>query len=489
MSIKQVLRGASIMVHIPAAMSLVSLPVSIAFDETTGIYAFLITAFSGAAIGQAGYWWFKTSDEEPSLPDLMGIVTLGWILVVMIGTIPFLYFANSFSPAEVADFALQPFRQISNAIFETTSGFTSAGLSMVVKDVSEMPKSLQWWRSFMQWVGGIGIIVFITTYASKSIDTVQGKFPDHYDSQTVPSVNLNVQKVWWIYLMFTFLCFLALYLQGVPLWEAINHSMTAVATGGFTVTDNSIYTYQENLLITIIPFMIIGALNFTLYHQLFTNFAWKKFIANRQHIAFIALLILGTCLLHIFQSENVSSWVTEAFHFTSALSTCGFQSESLHDWQDGSLLVLTLAMLVGGVTSSTAGGIKIFRLLIFLKTTLQNITMMVLQPDQFAEHTKEESKTFRIVAIFCFCWIITFLFCVMVMCYHLYPKYSLSAILFENASAISTVGLSTGITSPDLPFAVKWTLIVEMWIGRLELIPLFLLIAEGIRMAKHQNSE
>ena len=487
--IKQILRGTSMMAYIPAAMGLLSLPVSIAFDETTGIYAFLITAIAGAAIGQAGYWGLKTPEEELPLSGLMWIAALGWILVVIVGTVPFIYFVYAYSPAETADFALMPFRQMSNVIFEATSGFTSAGLSMVVKDVSEMPKSLQWWRSLMQWVGGIGIIAFISAYANQTMDTIQGKFPDQYKSQTVPSVNLNIQKVWWIYLLFTFLCFLALFLQGAPLWQAINHSMTAVATGGFTVTDNSIYTYQENLLITIIPFIVVGALNFTLFHQLFTNFAWKKFITNHQHIAFIVLLVTGTCLLHIFQKKDVSSWVTEAFQFASALSTCGFQSESLHDWQDGSLLLLTLAMLVGGVTSSTAGGIKIFRLLIFLKASMKNIALMVLKPDQFEEKIQEEVKTFRIVAIFCFLWLIVYLLAVLVMCYYLYPKYSLSAILFENASAISTVGLSTGITSPGLPLAVKWTLMVEMWVGRLELIPLFLLIAQGIKMMKHQDFE
>jgi trk system potassium uptake protein len=487
MKVQHILRSASIMVHIPAGMALLSLPISLAYNEPEGVTGFLIAAAAALIVGQSGYWTFRNlSEDQYNLSDLMWIASLGWILVVLTSTIPFLYVTNAYSPAQIEQHVLQPFQDFSNIFFESTSGFTSAGLSMVVKDASELPKSLQWWRSFMQWVGGIGIIAFITAYASQTLDTVQGKFPKHYDSQTVPSVNLNVQKVWWIYIFFTFLCFLALFLQGVPLWEAINHSMTSVATGGFTITDNSLYTYHDKLLVTLIPFFIIGALNFSLWHQLFTQFALKKFISNRQHIAFIIILILGTWLLHTFQPRNISSWLTEAFQFISALSTCGFQSESLRDWNDGSLLLLTLAMLVGGVTSSTAGGLKIFRLLIFLKATLQNVAIMVLQPDQLGEQAKGELKTFRIVAIFCFCWVFVWLIGVFVMWYHLHPKYPLSAILFENASAISTVGLSTGITSPDLPLAVKLTLILEMWIGRLELIPLFLLIAEGIRLVKHK---
>jgi trk system potassium uptake protein TrkH len=487
---QKILSGVGQMLHVPGIMALLSLPLALVSGEDEGAWAFGLTAVASLVPGQILFRMYRNKQDTFGIMQIMLVATLGWTAVSLLGAIPFYFYAFQLSPSQISEHALSPFLSFYNSFFESLSGYTSTGLTMTIAE-SKLPQSLQWWRTFTQWIGGIGIIVFISAF-HPGLLAVSSHYQKGSEEESMPTVSLNWRKIWWIYIILTLIGILALWLQRLPLWEAINHGMTGISTGGFTINDRSLVSYSVPHKLTVIAIMIIGSLNFNLYHYLFTRGDWRRFITNQQHIMFFALLVLGSLVLYY---ENViwfgydTSWVDTFFQLVSGLGTCGFQTVELNSWSSTSLIFLGLLMLIGGPTASTTGGIKIFRFMLFLKGNIYNSMFWIYhQEPKFRfrfkgkSHSHDEAlKLYRTTGTFIFFWVTFYSLMTYVLIHNVPDTFSLGEIAFESASAMGSVGLSVGITGHELNWIAKTDLMLSMLVGRMELIPLIIIVSSLIK--------
>ncbi|MFW5896013.1 MAG: TrkH family potassium uptake protein, partial [archaeon] len=252
----------------------VSLLVPLVWGEFYAIPALLVSGAIPFAIGRLLWRRYRDAPEPAKLHGMM-IAASGWFLVGTFGSLPFLLIAWTVAldpaplsvPASASTETLAAFREPINAFFESMSGFTGTGLTMT-DDESVMPRTLQWWRSFIEWVGGVGVIVLTTAILARPGSGSLTLYESEARSEKIhPSIVSTVRTIWWIFLLFTFVSITLLWLAGMPIWGAINHGMTGLATGGFSITDQSIATYDSVAIdFALIPIMILGSIAFPVHY-------------------------------------------------------------------------------------------------------------------------------------------------------------------------------------------------------------------------------
>jgi len=477
-------------------VSLIALVVPLYFGEygsgstIDGLGPILITAAVYFGAGLPLYYGFKKA-ESADFKSAMVTAALGWFLVSLIGSIPFWMM-----PYDKINFLYMDFL---SGFFESMSGWTGTGLTMVDNE-GFIPYTLQFWRSLTQWIGGVGVIVLTLSILARpgtgSYVLYKG---EARDQKTHPSIVSTVRTIWWIFLLYTIIGVVVLIIIGIfdPLgmniWESINHAMTGIATGGFTVTDTSIQPFGGLSRLVIIILMILGSIAFAAHYNLLKGRV-KKFFSDAQFKAMMAVITLGVIGLTISNLHRYSnafeSFFESSFQFISAITCTGFVSIiDLPAWSESAKLILAFAMIVGGAAGSTAGGIKLFRAILLYKGVGWRIKRSISTPRRVFVHklgekslSKEEAiDLINEAAIISFMWVILLSIGFFVM--SAFTSNSLSDVIFEVCSAQGNVGLTTGITSIDMsPFA-KTMLILNMWIGRLEIIPIIVLVKSifGIR--------
>jgi trk system potassium uptake protein TrkH len=424
--------------------------------------------------------------DETHLRHAMMIAALGWASVSIIGALPFWLIASHPNAVAHTGDSTLVLRYPWNALFESVSGFTSTGLSLVLRP-SELPYSLQWWRSFSEWIGGVGVIVLMLSVVQNVPGLYRLYYSEGREDKLFPSVGSTVRTIWWIYLLYTTLGVLLLRLAGMPWWHALNHGMTGIATGGFSINENSIGGYGTAAQLATILIMLMGAISFGIHYRVLTQRSLTALWNDAQHRLLMGFLVIGGTLL-LLENYLITSgwmWVDTAFQWVSALSTCGFSTVDLQPWSPAALLLLTLAMMSGGAAGSTVGGIKLSRLVLLYKGIQWRFQQINLRPHQLMRHQIDgkvisEGQAFARVesaAVMLLLWLIVTLFAVVVLMHSAPMQYSAGSVLFEVVSALSNVGLSVGITHPDLSLLGKFTLMLCMWMGRLEIVPVALFIS------------
>ncbi|WP_224411753.1 TrkH family potassium uptake protein [Oscillatoria salina] len=485
--LKTILRDLGLFLHVPGIMALVSLLVCVAWGEYFAIRAFTITAIATLATGQLFYRTCSQGASASRIRYAMLTVALAWAIVPLFGAIPFILIAQNLTISGDASATVIYFQNSLNAVFEAFSGFTSTGLTMALNP-SRLPHSIQWWRSLMEWVGGVGVIVLVVSLLDPSTDAYQLYSAEGRSKRIGLTVQVTVRRIWWIYILYTFVSIIWLRLVGMPWWDAINHGMTGISTGGFSIQDDSIGAYSQTIQMAVVPIMIAGAISFPVHYQLVREFRFFALWKDSQHKAFWILLALGICLLWFFNySFNWSVvWREAVFQWVSALGTCGFSTVNLKKWTAGAKLLLSIGMIIGGAAGSTVGGIKLSRAVVLFKAILWRFQRLHLKPHQIMrykldERVVTETEAIRRVeaaAVLTILWLGLLLIGVFVLLEVVSAyEYNLSDVIFEAASALGSVGLSTGITAPDLAPLGKISLIIFMWMGRLEIIPVVLLFS------------
>jgi trk system potassium uptake protein TrkH len=380
------------------------------------------------------------------------------------------------------------------------SGWTGTGLTMVGGSEANLPYTLQFWRTLIQWVGGVGVIVLTLSILARpgtgSFVLYKG---EARDQKTHPSVVSTVRTIWWIFVLFTIIGIIAIVIigyvtpNGMDPWQSINHAMTGLATGGFSVTSDSLASFGTISQIAIIVLMVFGAIAFAAHFNLLKG-RIKKFFSDAQFRALIALIILGVVTLtianlNLYGNDFFTSLKYSGFQFTSAITCTGFATADLFSWGEGAKLILAFAMIIGGAAGSTAGGIKLFRAILLYKGVGWRIKRAISTPRRVFVHKlgdKSLSKDDAMdlineAAIISFMWVILLLIGIFVIL-ALEPS-NLSNSVFEVCSAQGNVGLSTGVTHINMTPISKTILIFNMWIGRLEIIPIIVLVKSmfGIR--------
>ena len=339
---------------IPAAMTLVSLPICVANGEWTELGAFVITCVSLLLASGVCRYWGRGAQAGPMAQTLVS-VAIGWAIIAAFGGLPLWLSALMAGPE--ASPTLQTFGHISNALFEGMSGFTSAGLTMVIRP-SQLPYSLQWWRSLMQWTGGVGVVAFAIALLNPAHNNYALFQAEGRQIRLRLTVSSTVRRIMLIYTGYTGFSILLFRLLGMPWWEAINHSMSAIATGGFSVTDGSMSVYDTPVLLAIMLTMILGAIAFSSHDQVIQQRQPAVLWQDRQHRLLLILLLLGTVLVAVerFTIIGKFDWLHSSFQWVSALTTCGFSSQPIQFWSDTNKLLLSLAMILGGAAGSTVRG-------------------------------------------------------------------------------------------------------------------------------------
>ncbi|MFO7677295.1 MAG: TrkH family potassium uptake protein [Thermoplasmatota archaeon] len=486
--IRSVLRDTGGLFIIVGFISLITIVVPLYFGESQGIHAILITSGFFISIGIPLYHFFKNADQA-NFKSAMVTAALGWLFVSLIGCIPFLMIGfNKNDPLITMDFL--------SAFFESMSGWTGTGLTMIEKE-SLLPYTLQFWRSLIQWVGGVGVIVLtLSILARPGTGSYVLYRSEGREQRTHPSIISTVRTIWWIFVLYTIIGVVILTIigiataDGMDFWTSLNHAMTAIATGGFSVTDNSIVGFGAITQIVVVVLMIFGAIAFASHYNLLKGNV-KKFLRDTQFQTMILLLVIGIFLLtfinfhdsELFYKDNfLLSFKDSAFQFVSALTCTGFASANIAAWTESAKLILSSAMIVGGAAGSTAGGIKLYRAILLSKGASWRIKRSISTPRRVFVHKlgdKTLSKDDAIEyinesAIISFMWVILLLVGVLSIAYY-FPKETLGNVIFEVCSAQGNVGLSVGITSYTMEPIAKIILIFNMWIGRLEIIPIIVL--------------
>ncbi len=499
--IKTVLRDLGGIFIMIGFVTLVALVVPLYFGEFginksfDGIAPFLITSAIFLLSGFPLFYFFRKSDP-PDFKSAMVTAALSWLLISLISSIPFILIPyNTKTLAHMAPLS---------AFFESMSGWTGTGLTMVIRE-DLLPYSLQFWRSLIQWVGGVGVIVLSLSILARpgtgSFVLYKG---EARDQKTHPSIVSTVRTIWWIFLLYSVIGIIALIIigalipDGMSAWESLNHGMTGLATGGFSVTDDSISSFGVISQIAIIVLMVFGAIAFSAHYNLLKG-RFKKFLSDAQFKAMIVLIIIGVVglsvmNLNLYNGNFLASLKFSGFQLISAITCTGFASvPDLSIWSEAAKLLLAFAMVVGGAAGSTAGGIKLFRGILLYKGVGWRIKRAISTPRRVFVHKlgdKSLSKDDAMdlineAAIISFMWVILLSVGILLIAMITLPNdiFKLSDVIFEVCSAQGNVGLSTGITKITMSPIAKSMLIFNMWIGRLEIIPIIVLFKSllGIR--------
>ncbi|WP_316358541.1 TrkH family potassium uptake protein [Candidatus Neptunichlamydia sp. REUL1] len=483
-----------LLLHVPTGMATTTLIIALIFEEWFALVPFGTVAAFSLALGQLLYRLGKRS-KASHLWDAMIIAGLGWLTCSLIAAIPFCWISHLQLQIGVESEVLQVFRNPSNAIFESISGFTSTGLTMM-QSAGHLSHVLQWWRSLLEWTGGLGLVVFVLALTHLNKKGFQLYYAEARSEKMTKNIAGTAHWIWGIYSIFTGIAFLLFFIAGMPLWDAVNHAMTVISTGGFTITHTNFQGYDLTIQVIAMFMMLIGAISFAVHFRVIREKEYGILWKSWQHRLLYIFAIGGGLLILLLNWWNgLSKHKVDAFfEWISALTTCGYSSMRLSLMSPMVKLFLIMGMFVGGTTGSTAGGLKIRRLIYLVSGIVLRILAITSKNEKhitggFKEntsppnqeppgivlpHTQTSERLFTAGILFSL-WTST-LFLGWFLILKWVPKGSGLDALFEVTSAMSNVGLSSGIVHPDLPTAGKWIFMALMWMGRLEIIPALILI-------------
>lgn len=449
-----------------------------AFPEEVGyIKYFLIPSVCLAATGFLMRLSLKGIDDK-SLNIQQGgvIVVLSWIIVIFFSSLPFL---------------LGKQLNFTQSVFEAVSGWTTTGLSVV--DVEKIPRIYIIWRSIMQFFGGAGLAVLMLSTIigphGLGLYSAEGR-----SEKLLPNVVKSTKIIISIYSGYAFAGIFLYILSGMTWFDAINHSFTALSTGGFSTKVNSIGEYN-NIYIELITIllMMLGATNFGAHFLLLTG-KFKKFFKIGEvrlmlYLAAFSIPVISFIALSKIYHSMGESLRIGVFQTISALTTTGFSTVSYINWNSMAMFIMIILMLIGGSVGSTAGGIKLYRIYVLFRSFIWNIKKYFLPRNIVKEnyiYTYEGTNYInqnKIVELSNFILIYLAVYFLGVSIF-LMNGYSLQDSMFEFASSLGTVGLSVGITNSNTSNIILWTEIGGMFLGRLEFFVIFFAVIKIFRDLK-----
>lgn len=434
------------------------------------IFTSLICLFVGVVLILAN----KSNNFSLSIRQAFLITTLSWVFVSLFGCIPFI-----FSNLQLS---------FTNAFFESMSGITTTG-STVISGLDNLPKGILIWRSLLQWIGGIGIIVIaVAILPILNIGGMQLFHTESTDSseKVLPRAAQIAIAIGTIYFSLTLLCAFFLWFFGMSFFDAIAHSMTTLATGGFSTSDSSIGKFNNvNIEIIISIFMLLGSLPFVLYLQAVKGDIFSVFKDSQvQSFLFLVFFAIITVVFWKYQTTDnfLSTFRSSVFNTISVFTGTGYSTQDYNSWGSFITILFLFLMVIGGCAGSTTCGIKIFRLQILYKAVKSQI-IKLLQP-----HTVVVPKYNRMpvsdaiitsVMGYFFMFILSYVILTLILSF-LGNDFLTS--LSGAATSIANVGPGLGnIIGPTKTFAElsdpsKWVLILGMLIGRLELFAVIVLL-------------
>ncbi len=484
--IKTILHILGILLAIEGLFILLTLPFSFYYGGSDS-FALLISAFSAIFCG--GVAWFLTRRTDKNIGKREGyvIVTFSWIIISIFGSLPF-YIHGSIP-------------SYTDAFFETMSGFTTTGAS-ILSNIEALPKGLLFWRSTTQWIGGMGIIVFslaiLPMLGIGGMQLFMAEVPGPNPDKLHPKIKETAKRLWGIYILFTALQTILLLFGGLDFFDSINHTFATISSGGYSTKNTSIAYYDSAYIqYVIIFFMFLAGTNFTLsYFAL--NARFKKIWKNEEFQAYILIIIIFTLLItfglafrNYAPSENEFCWSfslfekcfrDSLFQVVSIITTTGFATADYELWQPILIALLFALMFFGGSAGSTGGGIKIVRIVIVLKNSFLEFKRLLhpkaIIPVRINRHVVKPDIVANINS-FIVLYILLYLFGVLILAF---LGHDLETSLGSVAATFGNIGPGIGDVGPtenfaDLHTAGKWVLWFFMLAGRLELFTVLILLS------------
>ncbi|MBM4240234.1 MAG: TrkH family potassium uptake protein [Euryarchaeota archaeon] len=460
-------------------LMLVPIPVALIYNETNMILPFVYSAVISIIIGFILRKFF-TSNTDFSLKGAMIFSAFVWMVLSALGALPFVF--SGVLPSYL------------DAFFESMSGFTTTGFSMIT-NLDVTPYTINFWRGFTQWLGGIGIIVLaLTILSSPGVHSMRMYMAEGREERILPSIRHTAKIIFYIYILYTVLGIILYIIAGAPVFDSVFYTFTTLSTGGFAMKNQSIaYYHSFPIELVSMILMLIGATNFALHYTVLKG-NWREFFRNIEIRTAYPILTVATIITAaaLFTHNTYGDFLTvfryAVFQTVSAITTTGLQttypvSEIATKWGIGEL-ILILLMIIGAGACSTGGGIKWSRSGLLIKGIWWQVKSFIL-PSKAVMSRKIHHITnivitdeiLRFTAIFTFTFIVIYILSLLIVAWY----YNIADAAFETASAMSNVGLSVGVLSPTSPSIVKIVFIIDFWIGRLEIWPVLLFLAMIIR--------
>ena len=441
------------------------------------IYSEIDSSFFGASIVTIvfGTFFFLSNldhDKKLTLQQAFLLTALSWLSIAIFGSLPFIFSDLNFS--------------FINAFFESMSGITTTG-STVISNLNEMPKSILLWRAILQWLGGIGIIIMaITLMPIMNVGGMQlFKISNNDSSEKIlPKSKEIALRLIYIYTLLTFFCGLTYKIFGMNLFDSLTHSMTTIATGGFSNYNESIGFFNSvSIEISAMIFIILGSLPFIAYIKFISGD--KKILFNDIQIrTFFKIIIFSIIILSIYlmiSSSKEFNFRSVIFNIISILTGTGYVNAEFDTWGSFTLILFLLLMFIGGCAGSTTCGVKIFRIQILYLFIINQLKKIIYPKGVFVLKYDKNPIDNKFISS-----IISFIYMYLVIFFVLTALLSLTGLDFVTsisgaATSISNVGPGLGsIIGPNgdfstLPDSSKWILTFGMILGRLELFAILVL--------------
>ncbi len=452
---------------IPAAVSY--------FYADSSLHSFLYTAGITFFVGSVGFLITRKSQEIRARDGFL-VVTFGWILFALLGALPFTM--SGFIPS------------YTDAFFETMSGFTTTGAS-ILTNIEGLPHGLLFWRSLTHWLGGMGIILLslaiLPLLGVGGMQLFKAEVPGPTPDKLTPRIKHTAELLWGVYVLITVVETILLKLAGMNWFDAVCHTFGTMATGGFSTKNTSIGHYNSAPIdIIIIVFMIIAGTNFALHYRVLRG-KFFSYWHDREALVFIGIIGVASLLVgvEVFRHSDLSlakAARDSVFQVVSIITTTGYGTADYERWSTFSQLILFLLMFVGGSAGSTGGGIKVIRIIILIKFGLNELKRLIhpqaVLPVRIGNLAVPREIVTNISGFFLFYMALTVVGVLVMSALGL----DLISAAGSVAATISNIGPGLGAVGPTdnyalIPDAGKWFLSFLMLAGRLELYTVLILFS------------
>jgi len=434
---------------------------------------FVLAGLLVAMLGVGHMSWAGQAPTQLSHKDGFLVVALAWVVLSMLGAVPFLTTGTCDS--------------LIDAWFESTSGLTTTGAT-VLTGLDHLPRSILLWRSMQEWLGGMGIIVLAVAVMPLlgvgGMQLFKAETPGPVKDKLTARVTETAKVLWLLYVVTTVVATIALKLAGMGWFDAVNHAMTSVSTGGFSTHDASV-GYFESLWIrgVIVVTMLLGAVNFTLHFMALRHgFTWRTYLDDdelKTYFKWLFGIILVVGILTVGSGKG--SWNEVIFNIVSISTSAGFAVSDYGLWPPATSLLFLLVMVVGGCTGSTAGGMKMVRVLLLWRQGMREVRRLIHPHGVMHVKVGKKSVEDRIVqalwgffALYVACFVVISVLVAMTGVDMLTSLTASLATITNAGPGFADVGPAT--TYADLPGMAKAFLLFGMILGRLEIFTFFVLL-------------
>ncbi|MBR3593447.1 MAG: TrkH family potassium uptake protein [Clostridia bacterium] len=483
MNYRMVLNIIGRIVMAEAGLLILPVLVSLYYGETTALHALLITAGIALAVGLLFVIVSRTKNRSIYAGEGFVSVAFAWMILSAIGALPF--YISGAIPSYV------------DALFETVSGFTTTGAS-IIQNVESIEKSLLFWRSFTHWVGGMGVLVFVMAIipgnTKGTMNVMRAEMPGPIIGKLVPRVKDTAKILYLIYIALTALEITMLYAGGMPLFDSVVHSLGTAGTGGFGIKADSIASYTPYMQWVITVFMLIFGLNFNLYYLILMR-RIRSVLKSEELWCYVGIVVFAvaaiTANVYSMYDSFSAAFRHSAFQVSSIITTTGFTTTNFDLWPGFSKGILFTLMFIGGCAGSTAGGLKVSRVVMLFKLIGREIRK-ILHPRSVNKISFEgknvDENTLDSVTVYLVIYIVCFVAIFLLLCIE---PFSLETNISAAAACYNNVGPGFAGVGPTTNFSAysDFSTIVlsfAMLLGRLEIFPLIIALSPSTWSRKYR---